>query len=61
MNGVRTNGTKDWSLDEWNEDCEQTYDTSASSCSLGGLDLGATSSPKRFERVNMSLDMGSCS
>ena len=46
-----------WSFDEWNDDwssvgwhegCEQTYDTSASSSSLGGLDLGATSGPKRF-------------
>ena len=35
-----------------------TYDTSASSFSLGGLDLGATSSPKRFEWVKMKLDTG---
>ena len=49
-----------WSYDEWNDDWssvgwhegwEQTYDTSASSFSLGGLDLGATSSPKRIEWV----------
>ena len=33
-------------------------DNSASSFSLGGLDLGATSSPKRFERVKMNLDTG---
>ena len=56
-----------WSFDEWNDDWssvgwhegwEQTYDTSASSFSLGGLDLGATSSPKRFEWVKMNLDTG---
>ena len=40
---------------------EQTYDTSASSFSLGGLDVSATSSPKRFERVKMNLEHGSCS
>ena len=46
-----------WSFDEWNDDwssvgwhegLEQTYDTSASSFSLGGLDVSATSCPKRF-------------
>ena len=42
----------------WLEGWEQTYDTSASSVSLGGLDLGATSSPKRFEWVKMNLDTG---
>ena len=56
-----------WSLDEWNDDWssvgwhegwEQTYDTSASSFSLGGLDLGATSSATRFEWVKMNLDTG---
>ena len=56
-----------WSFDEWNDDWssvgwhegwEQTYDTSASSFSLGGLDLGATSSPKLFEWVKMNLDTG---
>ena len=54
-----------WSLDEWNRDWssfgwhegwEQTYDTSASSFSLGGLDVSATSRPKRFEWVKMILD-----
>ena len=54
-----------WSFDEWNDDWssvgwhegwEQTYDTSASSFLLGGLD--ATSSPKRFESVKMNLDTG---
>ena len=34
------------------------YDTSANSLSLGGLDVGATSSPKRFEWVKMNLDTG---
>ena len=34
------------------------YDTSASSLSLGGLDVGATSSLKRFEWVKMNLDTG---
>ena len=47
-----------WSFDEWNDDWssvgwheswEQTYGTSASSFSLGGLDVSATSSPHRFE------------
>ena len=56
-----------WSFDEWNDDWssvgwhegwEQTYDTSASSFSLGGLDVSATSSPKRFEWVKMNLDTG---
>ena len=56
-----------WSCDEWNDDWssvglhegfEQTYNNSASSFSLGGLDLGATSSPKRFEWAKMNLDTG---
>ena len=56
-----------WSFEEWNDDCssvgwhegwEQTYDTSASSLSLGGLDVSATSSPKRFEWVKMNPDTG---
>ena len=42
----------------WHEGWEQTFDNSASSFSLGGLDLGATSSPKRFEWVKMNLDTG---
>ena len=37
---------------------EQTYDASASSFSLGSLDLGTKSSPKRFEFVKMNLDTG---
>ena len=37
-----------WSFDEWNDDWS----------SGGGLDLGATSSPKRFEWVKMNLDTG---
>ena len=57
----------EWSFDEWNDDWsvvgwhdgwEQTYDTSASSFSLGSLDLVAKSSPKRLERVKMSLGIG---
>ena len=40
----------------WHEGWEQTYDTSASSFSLGGLDVSATSSPMRFEWVKRSLD-----
>ena len=35
---------------------DTTYDNSASSFSLGSLDLGAMSSPKRFEWVKMNLD-----
>ena len=51
-----------WSYDEWNDDWisvvwhegwEQTYDASANSFSLGGLDVSATSCPKRFEWVKM--------
>ena len=48
----------DWSSVGWHEGWEQTNDTSASSFSRGGLDLGATSSPKRFEWVKMNLDTG---
>ena len=33
-------------------------DTSTNSLSLGGLDVSATSSPKRFEWVEMNLDTG---
>ena len=36
----------------------KVYDTSASSFSLGGLDLGATSSQKWFEWMKMNLDTG---
>ena len=37
---------------------KQTNDNSASSLSLGSFDLGAMSSPKRFEWVKMNLDTG---
>ena len=67
MVGIVTNGTKAGVFDEWNDDWssvgwhegrEQTYDTSASSFWLGSFDLGATRSPKRFERVKMNVDTG---
>ena len=48
----------DWSSVGWHEGWEQTYDTSASSFSLGGLDVSATSSPTRSEWVKMNLDIG---
>ena len=48
----------DWSLVGWHEGWEQTCDTSASSLSLGGLDVSATRNPKRFEWVKMKLDTG---
>ena len=48
----------DWSSVGWHEGWEQTSNTSASSFSLGGLDLGATSSTKLFEWVKMNLDTG---
>ena len=48
----------DWSLDGWHEGWEQTHDTSASSFSLGNLDLSAKSSPKIFEWAKMNLDTG---
>ena len=38
--------------------CEHTHETSASSLSLGCLDVSATSCPKRFEWVKMNLDTG---
>ena len=49
---------EDWSSVGWHEGWEQTYDTSASSFSLGGLDVSATSSPKLFEWVKMNLYTG---
>ena len=48
----------DWSSVGWHEGWEQTYDFPASSLSLGGLDVSATSRPKRFEWVTMNLDTG---
>ena len=48
----------DWSSFGWHEGWEQTYDTSASSLSLGGLDVNANSSPKRFEWEKMNVDRG---
>ena len=48
----------DWSSVGWHEVWEQAYDTSASSFSVGGIDLGATSSLKRFEWVKMNLERG---
>ena len=48
----------DWSSVGWHEGWEQTYHNSGSSFSLGGLDVSATSSPKRFEWVKMNLDTG---
>ena len=53
MNGMMTGV-----LLEWHEDWERPYDTSASSFSLGGLDVSATISPKRFEWAKMNLDTG---
>ena len=51
----------DWSSVGWHEGWEQTYDTPASSFSLGGLDVSATRSPKRFEWVKMEPGHRSCS
>ena len=48
----------DWSSVGWHEGCKQTRDTSTSSFSLGGVDLGATRSPKRFTWLKMNLDTG---
>ena len=55
MAGVLTNGMMTGVL---LDGTEQTYDTSASSFSLGGLNVSATSSPKRIEWVKMNLDTG---
>ena len=49
MKGVRLDGTKV---------LNKRMDNSASSFSLGGSDLGATSSPKQFEWAKMNLDTG---
>ena len=53
MSGMMTGVLLD-STNVGNEAC----DTSASSFSLGGLDVSATSGPKRFEWVKMNLDTG---
>ena len=58
MDGVDDEWNDDWSSVGWHEGWEQTYDTSASSFSLGGLDVSATSSPKGFEWVKMNLNIG---
>ena len=47
---------EDWSSVGWHEGWEQTCDVSASSFSLGGLDVSGTSSPKRFEWVKICRD-----
>ena len=52
MNGMMTGSVR------WHEGWEQTYDTSASSFSLGGFDLGAMDSPKRQQWVKMNMDTG---
>ena len=48
----------DWSSVGWHKGWEQKYDTSATSFSLRGLDVSATSIPKRFERVIWIPDGG---
>ena len=58
MDGVLLNGMMTGVLLDGNGRWEQTYDTSASSFSLGGLDVSATNSPKRLEWVKMNLDTG---
>ena len=45
----------DWSSVEWHEGWEQTYDNSASPLLL---DLGAMSSPMRFDWVKMNVGTG---
>ena len=49
MTGVSVGGQEGW---------DQAYDISASSLSLRSFDLGAMSSPKRLEWVEMNLDTG---
>ena len=70
MDGVLYEWNNGWGHDEWNDDWssvgwhegwEQAYDTSASSFSFGGLHLGATSIPKRFEWVKMNMGTGAVS
>ena len=67
MRSVLSRLAREKSFDEWNDDgssvgwhqgWEQTCHTSASSFSLGVLDVSATSSPKQFEWVKMNLDTG---
>ena len=53
MNGMMTGSSVGW-----HEGWDQTHDTSASSFSLGRLDLGAMRSPKQFELSKMDLDTG---
>ena len=47
-----------WSSAGWHEDWDEPHVNSAGSLSLGGFDLGARSSPKRFELEKMNLDTG---
>ena len=67
MRSVLSRLAREKSFDEWNDDgssvgwhegWEQMCDTSASSFSLGVLDVSATSSPKQFEWVKMNRDTG---
>ena len=48
----------EWSSARWHDGWDQYDDNSASSFSRGSFDLGAISSPKRFEWVKMNLDTG---
>ena len=59
MAGVSTNGMMTGDLLDGTMVGNKRVTPSASSFSLGFFDLGARSSPKRFERVKMNLDTGS--
>ena len=54
-------GDDDWSSVGWHEGWDQMCDNSASSLSLGSFDLGAMSSPNRFEWSEHELGHRSCS
>ena len=58
MTGVLASGNDARSLAGWREGLEELYINSAGSFSLGSFDLGAVSSPERFEWVKMNLDTG---
>ena len=58
MAGALMNGMMTGALSDGTKVVNKRMTISASSFSLGGLDLGATSSPKRFEWVKTNLDTG---
>ena len=58
VTGVSMSGMMSGALLDGTKVGDKRMDTSASSFSLGVLDVSATSSPKRFEWVSTNLDTG---